>query len=143
LAFLETPALATPSSGISVSALALANYGQIDVSPSNSTGNWHLQAKTNQATDVAVFDAVIDAGGYFGWHDHPGASWVTVTRGELTEYNSDGCVVTTYHAGDHFFEPANHVHDVRSSTGAEVIAVQFLPHGAPPVISQPAPNGCA
>ena len=72
-----------------------------------------------------------------------GASFVTIIRGELTEYNGVDCAVTTYHAGDHFFEPANHLHDVRSSGGAEVIAVQFLPHGAPPVISQPAPNGCA
>jgi quercetin dioxygenase-like cupin family protein len=142
-AFLEVPARASPQSGISVTVPALANYGQIDVSPSNSTGKWHFQAKTNQDTDVAVIDAVIAPGGYFGWHTHPGASFVTIIRGELTEYNSDGCVVTTYHAGDHFYEPANHVHDVRSSGGAEVIAVAILPHGAPPEDnSPPAPSGC-
>jgi hypothetical protein len=45
---LEFPALATPPSGVQVEGLALSDFGKIDFSPSNSAGNWHLQAKTNQ-----------------------------------------------------------------------------------------------
>lgn len=141
-AFLEFSALATPPSGVHVEGLALSDFGKLDISPSNSTGNWHLQAKTNQETDVAVFRVVLDAGSHFGWHSHPGASFVHVTNGTVTEYDGTDCAVTTYHAGQAFFEPANHVHDVRSSAGAEIIATQIMPHGAQPVIDQPAPTNC-
>jgi len=142
LALCVTSAGATPPSGFYPTGVALGSYSQIDVSPSDRTGAWRLLAKADDPTDIGVDDVVLDAGGSTGWHSHDGAVFETVKSGSIKVYHAADCSFTTYTVGQSYYAAAHEVHDVRSSSGGEFVAVQIRPHGAPPVEDQPAPSKC-
>ena len=74
-----------------------------------------------------------------GWHTHPGAALVVVTRGAVTLYQSDQCR-TVYSAGSFFEEHENVIHKLVNETGdvSEVLGTLLLPAGSPELI--PATN---
>ena len=74
-----------------------------------------------------------------GWHTHPGAALVVVTRGAVTLYQSDQCR-TVYAAGSFFEEHENVIHKLVNETGdvSEVLGTLLLPAGSPELI--PATN---
>lgn len=142
--FINLPALATAGSGFSRSPLSLGLFGELDVK-ADKTGNWDLFLKTKDATDIGVDRLTVDPGGQSGWHKHAGPTFVTVTKGQLTWVDSNDCVVRTYHEGDGFVEPANHVHRARNATSTtiEFIAIQMRPQGSVGRIDTPAPTNCS
>lgn len=87
--------------------------------------------------------AKIEAGGFTGWHSHPGPVFVTATKGTLTVYNAPKCEPEVYPAGTGFVEASPKiVHRVRhEGTGdAEFAATFILPVGAVRRIDEPQPT---
>lgn len=139
------PALATPGSGITVTALSKGDFEELDVK-ADKADNWDLLLKTKDDSDIGVDHLVIAPGGRSGWHTHAGSTLVTVTVGEVEWYDGDDslCPSRTYRAGEGFVEPANHVHNVRNTSGApaEIVAVQMRPDNTPGRIDAPKPDDC-
>jgi quercetin dioxygenase-like cupin family protein len=108
--------------------------------------DWQAQLRTLGASDVYVVDNKFSAGGSTGWHSHPGPSLILVLSGTVTNYSSDDptCAGQDYSAGQGFIDPAGVTHEVRNNTTtpAEVVAVQLLPHGAARKVDQPQPSNC-
>lgn len=140
---LVLPALATPGSGFSGARQSLASFDEMDVK-ADKTGHWDLLLKTKDITDLGVDKLTIQPSGYSGWHTHAGATFITVTSGEVTWYDGERCSTTVYRAGEGFVEPANHVHQVVNTTGAvaTIVAVQMRPKGTAPRLDSPAPTAC-
>jgi len=83
-----------------------------------------------------------------GWHTHPGRSFVTVTKGQITAYDGDDptCTPKVYAVGQGFVDPGGgHVHLLwnRTDKPAETVVVQLIAKGAPRRIDEPSPGNCA
>ena len=137
------PAYATPGSGVSSVRQSLAPFTDLDVK-ADKTGKWDLKLMTKDITDVGVDKVTIQPSGYSGWHTHTGVVFVTVTSGQITEYDGERCSTTTYNAGEGFVEPPNHVMQVANRTGsvATIVAVQMRPTGTPGRVDASAPSAC-
>lgn len=140
---LVLPALATPGSGFSGAPQSLASFDELDVK-ADKTGHWDLSLKTKDVTDLGVDKLTIQPSGFSGWHTHAGATFITVTSGEVVWYDGERCSTTVYKAGEGFIEPANNVHQVVNRTGAvaTIVAVQMRPKGTAGRIDSPAPTAC-
>jgi quercetin dioxygenase-like cupin family protein len=136
------PALATPNSGVSITPLLLGTFGPLDVK-ADKTGKWDLFLRSKGKTDVSADDLVIQAGGFTGWHTHPGPILVTIKSGTVVWVDGVACSATTYQAGDTFIEPANHLHNVRTATGVEFVGIQMRPTGTAGRIDAQAPENCS
>ena len=137
------PAYATPGSGFSGVRQSLAPFTDLDVK-ADKTGKWDLKLMTKDITDVGVDKVTIQPSGYSGWHTHTGVVFVTVTSGQITEYDGERCSTTTYNAGEGFVEPPNHVMQVANRTGsvATIVAVQMRPTGSLGRVDADAPSAC-
>jgi quercetin dioxygenase-like cupin family protein len=91
-------------------------------------------------SNVAIVKNIIQPGGYFGWHQHSGPSWIVVTQGTLTFYNGDDPDCT----GSAYFDPGDHTHNARNETNqvVENYVVRMLPAGGAPRIDMPDPGVC-
>lgn len=126
-----TVAVATPSSGVSVTELGRAE----------NIESFAIDAQGNN--DVVVLAATIEPGGTTGWHSHPGTEIAVVKAGTLTVYDSN-CVPRKVTAGHGRVQHANTVHLGRNegSTPVELYATFVLPHGSPVRVDEHAPEGC-
>jgi hypothetical protein len=80
--------LATPPSGASALALApVGHFAEIDAKA--KSGDWEAEIETKGLSDVHVTQVTIQPGGTFGWHSHPGPSFVIVKSGTATFYEGD------------------------------------------------------
>ena len=95
-----------------------------------------VKFQTKDPTDVRVQKIVFAAGGYSGWHHHPGIVIATVASGAVTFTESD-CSSTTYGpglpAGAVFVEQSDTPGQASSAGGATVYATFIAPHADPPV----------
>ena len=95
-----------------------------------------VKFQTKDPTDVRVQKVVIGAGGYSGWHHHPGFAIVAVASGAVTFTQSD-CSSTTYGPGlpnGAAFVVSGDDPSQASSAGGATIYVTFVaPHADPPV----------
>jgi quercetin dioxygenase-like cupin family protein len=95
-----------------------------------------VKFQTKDPTDVRVQKIVIAAGGFSGWHHHPGIVIATVASGAVTFTESD-CSSTTYGpglpAGAVFVEKSDTPGQASSAGGATVYATFVAPHADPPV----------
>lgn len=144
-AFIVVPALATPPVGTTVTPLApTGEYGPMNAHA--RIGAWSARIKTKGDTDMYMTEVTIQPGGTLGWHSHPGLSFVIVKSGTATFYDGDDpqCTPHVLHAGQTAFEPEGHIHIVRNEGTVPLVndVVQFVPHGAPRLISQPDPGNC-
>jgi hypothetical protein len=140
-----SPAQATPSVGFVGTQVAKGLYGPMTLFGVNR--NWLFQAQSRGQSDIYVFKNDVAIGGQSGWHTHPGPSLVTVTVGEIVEYEYDKgqCSRTVRHAGEGIIDiGSGHLHMLRneSAAPAETVAVQFLPTGAPRRIDAAKPLSC-
>ena len=98
-ALLVVPALATPPSGVSNPPWSpvIGRFNDIqataktDIDPGPATRFWRARININKATDVHIVENVIQPGGTFGWHSHPGPSLVVVNAGTLSAYHAPDC----------------------------------------------------
>ena len=95
-----------------------------------------VKFQTKDPTDVRVQKFVISAGGYSGWHHHPGIVIVAVASGAVTFTRSD-CSSKTYGPGlpngAVFVEGGDDPGQASSAGGATLYATFVAPSADPPV----------
>ena len=95
-----------------------------------------VKFQTKGPTDVRVQRVVVGAGGYSGWHHHPGVLIVAVQSGTLTYTRSD-CSSKTYGPGlpdgAVFIEGGDHPAQASSATGATLYVTYVAPSADPSV----------
>ena len=112
---LGTAAVAAPRdaapSGVHITPLAQGGIGTKVRAHSDG-----ITIRTKGPRSMLVTRIVVDPGGSFGWHSHPGPVLVTVAHGTLTvfEAHHGGCTRSTVKAGDAFIENGGHVHLARN-----------------------------
>jgi len=101
-----------------------------------------------EGTDIVMAQITVVPGGSSGWHSHPGGAIIIVKQGdEVTVNKSVGgqCEISTYKAGDAFFERPGELDDVvNTGQTTYVLLVTFprVPHGGSARIDQPDPGTC-
>jgi len=102
----------------------------------DDTVQWNsdrVKFQTKDPTDVRVQKIVVGAGGYSGWHHHPGIVIVAVQSGDLTFTHAD-CSSETYGpgqaAGDVFVEGGDEPGQASSVNGATLYVTFVAPDGA-------------
>lgn len=144
-----TRAAATPSSGVTTPLLAKAVTDALNLHAKTIPAeDWGVDLQTRGLTDLYAVENQFVPGGTTGWHSHPGPSLIIVVSGSVTDYSSNdpSCAGVTYSAGQSFVDAGgSEIHMVRDngSVAAEVVAVQFIPHGDPRKIDEPVPANCA
>ena len=138
------PVLATPGAGVTSTPLAQGRFEEFRSTV--KTGDWKMQMKTKGISDVFVLENRLAPGATFGWHSHPGPSFVIVKSGTLSLYHADDptCTATAVTAGQGFVDEGGSVHVVRNETASEVVVVvtSIVPAGAARRIDEPAPAHC-
>jgi quercetin dioxygenase-like cupin family protein len=137
-------AMATPGLGVSQTPVAsgvLAEPIRIKWKDEAGFGNGL------DVSNVAIVKNIVTPGGYFGWHQHGGPSWIVVTRGTLTFYDADdpSCAGHPVSAGSAYFDSGNHTHNARNETDQTVenYVVRMLPvGGATRIDIDPGPETC-
>lgn len=136
--------LATSASGITSTPIAAGGLEPINLLV--KTGDWKMQLRTQDQTNVSVVENRVAPGGTFGWHSHPGPSVIVVKQGTITFYRGDDptCTAQAYSAGQALVDTGNGVHVGRNEGATDVIVIvtRFLPAGAPPRDDQPANPAC-
>jgi len=106
-----------------------------------------MQNTTVDVSNIAIVKNIVQPGGYFGWHQHSGPSWIVITQGTLTFYDADdpSCAGVPVSAGQAYFDAGNHTHNARNETDLPVenYVVRMLPAGGAPRIDMPDPGVCA
>jgi hypothetical protein len=136
-------AWATMGSGLSATPLARGAGGEFRI----KAENFRFKVRAKDATDIALVNAKLAAGGYTGWHRHAGPSLVVVKTGQLAMYEPGrrGCEVSVHNAGTTFVHPEGTHNFVNTAAGeTEFYIVYFVPAGASPAAIDvtPAPEGC-
>jgi hypothetical protein len=136
---------ATPASGFTGTTISKGRVEEFDINhhlvgekPADDHTKrrvWLSQQRTKGASDLYVQSNVWEVGGSTGWHTHPGHSFVTVTAGAITNYDSDDptCTGTVYTTGMTYVDHGGeHAHLIRNegSVPATTTAVQLIPADA-------------
>jgi quercetin dioxygenase-like cupin family protein len=136
--------LATPGAGVGSTLLAQGQLEEIDADV--RTGKWRVAIRTKGLSDVHILENRVAPGGTFGWHSHPGPSFVTVKAGTLSFYRGDDptCTPQTYTPGMSFVDPGGSTHVARNEGTTEVVLMvaSLVPAGATRRIDEPAPGTC-
>jgi quercetin dioxygenase-like cupin family protein len=137
--------MATPPIGVQPTIYGVGNFGPI--ATKGKVGAWMASIKTSRATDIHVLSNTIAPGGSFGWHSHPGPSFVIIKSGEATVYMGADrtCTPHRYSAGSGFVDRGLDVHLVRNEGTEDLVTVvvSFVPRGATRRIDQPDPGHCS
>ena len=88
-----------------------------------------VKFQTKGPTDVRVQKIVVGAGGFSGWHHHPGIVIVAVQSGDLTFTHSD-CSSKTYGPNEVFVEGGDEPGQASSVNGATLYVTFVAPDGA-------------
>jgi len=98
------------------------------------------------ASDLHVLSNTIAPGGSFGWHSHPGPSFVIVKSGTATVYlgADPKCRPHRFRAGSGFVDKGLAVHVVRNEGKRDLVTVvvSFVPTGAERRIDEASPSTC-
>jgi quercetin dioxygenase-like cupin family protein len=105
-----------------------------------------FQVEQKGPTDVYQGMWTWQPGGDSGWHTHPGPVIFVVQKGELTEYQSNGCIRKIV-AGTPVIEPAGVLHDVVNDSDTDIVQayITLLTPATVPFFSPadaPAPQIC-
>ena len=136
--------LATPPTGVKPTEFGIGRFGAIDTK--GNIGAWSAAMKTSGATDIHVLSNRIAPGGTFGWHSHPGPSFVIIKSGTATVYlGADrSCRPRTFRTGSGFVDRGLDVHIVRNE-GVEdlvTVVVSLVPRGSARRIDERKPGYC-
>jgi hypothetical protein len=130
-AILPPPALGSPGSGFTATNLVTADLDhRLKL---NSDG---VKLQTKKPTDVRVQRLDFQAGGYTGWHHHPGVVIMAVESGSVTFWDSR-CNATTYGPGlpngAVTTESGDKAGQFTSANGATAYLTYIVPSADPPV----------
>jgi quercetin dioxygenase-like cupin family protein len=135
---------ATPVSGVTSTLFAVGQFDEIDTE--TLSHEWQAEIETEGESDLHVLENRIAPGGSFGWHSHPGPSFVIVKTGALTLYRGDDphCTPQVFVAGSGFIDEGGDVHLVRNEGSVETVVyvTSLVPRGAARRIDQPSPGNC-
>lgn len=136
--------LATPPSSVKPTVFGIGHFGPINTK--GTIGAWSALMKTTGASDIHVLQNRIAPGGSFGWHSHPGPSFVIVKSGTATVYlgADPSCRPHRYRAGSGFVDRGLDVHAVRNEGTVDLVTVvvSLVPKGAPRRIDERDPGNC-
>jgi quercetin dioxygenase-like cupin family protein len=144
IAVCASTVLATPPSEVTPTEYGIGRFSSFDTS--GSIGAWSAKMDVRGATDLYVLSNRIAPGGNFGWHSHPGPSFVIIKSGTATVYlgADPQCRPHKYRAGTGFVDKGRAVHIVRNEGTVDLVTVvvSFTPRGAPRRIDQADPGNC-
>jgi mannose-6-phosphate isomerase-like protein (cupin superfamily) len=137
--------LATPPSKVTPTEFGV---GELQSFATNGRiGAWSAAMKVTGASDLHVLSNTIAPGGSFGWHSHPGPSFVIVKSGTATVYlgADPRCRPHRFPAGKGFVDRGRQLHVVRNEGKVKLVTVvvSFTPRGATRRIDAPKPGNCA
>lgn len=137
--------LATPPAGVVGTTYGIGKFGPIDTK--GTFGGWNASMKTSKPTEMYVLSNRIAPGGNFGWHSHPGPSFVLIKSGTATVYlgADPTCKPRRYPAGTGFVDRGLDVHMVRNEglTDLVTVVVSFVPPGKERRIDEARPGNCS
>jgi len=150
-AWVVQPALATPQAGVTSETIAQGVFDDIDVDaktdmdPGPARDWWKAKLNTKGTSRLFVVRNTVVPGGSFGWHSHPGPTFVIVVSGTATEYHGDDETSTpiVHAAGTTFVdegETAGHLVRNDGNVNLVVVAVRLFPDGAQTRIDLPNPG---
>ena len=136
--------LATPPSKVTPT-----EYGVGELKSFGTTGKigaWKAAMKINGASYMYVLSNTIEPGGSFGWHKHPGPSFVIVKSGTATVYfgADPTCRPHRIPTGKGFVDRGLQVHLVRNEGDVDLVTVvvSFTPARATRRIDAQRPGNC-
>jgi len=139
-------------SGVTTVPIAKGRFAEIDAkarteaNPTTNTTLWQAQISTRGASDLEVLQNTIVPGGTFGWHSHPGPSFVIVKSGTATFYlaNDPKCTPHVVEAGSGFVDQGGDVHVVRNEGAVDLVTIvaSLIPAGATRRIDEARPDTC-
>ena len=136
--------LATPPSGVTPTEFGVGKLSSFDTS--GRIGAWAAAMNVKGASDLHVLSNTIAPGGSFGWHSHPGPSFVIVKSGTATFYlgADPQCRAHRVRAGSTFVDRGHAVHIVRNEGRVDLVTVvvSFTPRRATRRIDQADPGTC-
>ena len=122
-----TPAVASPSSGITITNFVTGNLDAADHFNSD-----RVKFQTKGPTDVRMQQIVFSPGGATGWHRHPGVVLVGVQSGTITLWDTS-CAKVDLGPGSVFVDAFDHGHQATSEGGATIQVTYVVPDASPPV----------
>jgi quercetin dioxygenase-like cupin family protein len=144
IAVYASTVLATPPSGVKPTEFGVARLGAFDTS--GRIGAWSAKMNIKGASDLHVLSNTIAPRGSFGWHSHPGPSFVLVKSGTATVYlgADPKCRAHRFRAGSGFVDKGKAVHIVRNEGTVKLVTVvvSFVPVGAERRIDEADPGTC-
>jgi quercetin dioxygenase-like cupin family protein len=136
--------LATPPSAVTPTTYGIGRLSSFDTS--GRIGAWTATMNIRGASDLHVLSNTIAPGGSFGWHSHPGPSFVIVESGTATFYlGADPmCRPHRVQAGATFVDKGRAVHIVRNEGTVDLVTVvvSFVPRGATRRLDEADPGNC-
>lgn len=136
--------LATPPSGVKPTVFGVGGFGPIDTK--GTIGVWSARMKTTRATNIHVLQNRIAPGGSFGWHSHPGPSFVIIKSGTATVYlgADPSCRPHRFRAGSGFVDRGLDVHVVRNEGSVDLVTVvvSLVPRRSKRRIDERDPGNC-
>lgn len=144
IAVYASTVLATPPSGVKPTEFGIGKFRSIDTT--GRIGAWRATMSIKGASDLHVLQNRIAPGGSFGWHSHPGPSFVIVKSGTATVYlgADPKCRPHRYRAGSGFVDKGLAVHIVRNEGVRDLVTVvvSFVPAGAERRIDEADSGAC-
>ena len=135
---------ATPPSDVTPTTYGIGRLSSFDTS--GKIGAWKAKMNIRGPSDLYVLSNTIAPGGSFGWHSHPGPSFVIVKSGTATFYlGADHlCRPHRVQAGSTFVDAGRAVHIVRNEGTEDLVTVvvSFVPRGQPRRIDEADPGTC-
>jgi hypothetical protein len=136
--------LATPPSKVTPTEYGIGEFQSFGTA--GRVGAWKAAMKITGASWLYVLSNRIAPGGSFGWHSHPGPSFVIVKSGTATVYlgADPTCRPHRIRAGKGFVDRGLQVHAVRNEGKVDLVTVvvSFTPRGAIRRIDEPDPGHC-
>ena len=140
------------SSGVTTVAIAKGRFSDINVqartdpNPAANILSWQALINTKGASDLEVLQNTIVPGGTFGWHSHPGPSFVIVKSGTATFYlaNDPKCLPHVIEAGSGLIDQGGDVHVIRNEGTVDLVTIvaSLIPAGATRRIDEARPDTC-
>lgn len=136
--------LATPPSKVTPTEYGVGRFQSFGTT--GRVGAWTAAMNVKGASDLHVLSNTIAPGGSFGWHSHPGPSFVIVKSGTATVYfgADPACRPHRIRAGRGFVDKGLQVHVVRNEGKVNLVTVvvSFTPRGAERRIDEADPGNC-
>ncbi len=144
IAVYASTVMATPPSGVKPTEFGVGKLGAFETS--GRIGAWRAAMNIKGASDLHVLSNRIAPGGSFGWHSHPGPSFVIVKSGTATVYlgADPKCRPHRFRAGSGFVDKGLAAHVVRNEGLRDLatVVVSFVPVGAERRIDEARPGNC-